>query len=93
MAADDPRKEALLDKLKKQLRSLEEDLSSFEARTAGTAKAEIRSLKKKKDDFERDIDDVEKAGDEAWRTMMEDLKIKAVRLRESFERVFTRHKP
>jgi len=81
-----------MERLKAQIKALEVDLAGLEERTAGAAKAEVTLLREKKDEFERELDEVEKAGDEAWEEMLDGLRHKATRLKESFEQVFSRHK-
>ena len=92
MTGQDQRKAALMEKLKAQIKALEEDLAGLEAKTTGAARAEVMLLRKKKDEFDTELDEVERAGDEAWETMMEGLKIKAFQIKESFERLFSRHR-
>ncbi len=93
MAGPDPLKEALLKKLRAQIKTLEDDLASLEAKTAGAAKAEVMMLRSKKDEFDAGLDEVERAGDEAWETLMEGLRLKAIELKESLERVFSKRRP
>lgn len=92
MAGQDQRKEALMEKLKAQIRTLEEDLAGLEAKTAGAAKEEVVLLRKKKEDFDMELEEVERAGDEAWEGLMEGLRARAFELKESFERLFSRHR-
>lgn len=89
----DPRKEALLEKLRAQIRTLEDDLASIEAKTAGAAKTEVMMLRGKKDEFDAGLDEVERAGDEAWETLMEGLRLKAAELKVSFEHIFSKRRP
>ncbi len=90
---EDPLKENLMNKLRKQLMTLEKGLASLEAQTTGIAKAEVMALRKKKDAFDREIEEVDKAGDEVWQSMIGDLRRKAADLKESFERAFAKRKP
>ncbi len=81
-----------MERLRAQIKALEEDLSQLEARTKGAARAEVMVLREKKDEFEKELDEVERAGDEAWDDLLDGLKARAYRLKESFEQAFSRHK-